>query len=754
MFGKIVRVFGILLIILLSAACIFFSIVERDMDLQNLNTNFSKILTFPGIFEDRFYDWRMQKTLPPTAYDDRLVLVKIDEPSLQTPSIGRWPFTRMVWVKFMHKMESFGAKVVAFDVFFPEPEKTCVAEHEGPDIQLAQAIREFQMRPGYRVILPYSLNVDGYKTEREFKEVPDSLFNFVADTRQAKDLNLKPMSISKDAWPVPTLVKAESGLAHIESSSDSDGIYRHYQFIANVDELYFPSFGVMTYQYYTEDKPVLELMSLGEYHLKIKDGSIRLNQKGEARVRWFGDQNAYPGVSLKDVLAAPDTDPKMIQSFKDKIVFIASTAFGAHDFRHTPIDPQLPGIFFHMNVVSMLLNGTYFRSAADSTLYSWLILIFGTLIMVLVQIFGLPLLDLGVVASLIIGLFYLDTYYLLPRGYEIKLFFCLFSIGACYAWNTFLNFYNSNKDKAFLKQAFGTYISPELIDEMYKTGTPPQLGGTEGIITAYFTDIAGFSTFSEKLTATQLVELLNEYLTAMTDILLEEGGTLDKYEGDAIIAFFGAPMPMPDHAERAVRVSIKMQERLAELRAKWKSEAPKWPEIVHHMRMRIGINSGSIVTGNMGSAQRMNYTMMGDSVNLAARLEAAAKQYGIFTQIAAAVKNLIGDTFVLRELDTLRVVGKSEPVTTYDVLGLTGKTDENLLKLQTEFHKGLALYKAQKWDEAIETFKVSNECENLRYPELAGKKTNPSLIYIERCEYFKQNPPGADWDGVYTLTEK
>ncbi len=754
MFGKIVRVFGILVVVLISATCVFFSIMEREMDVVDTNTTFSKILTFPGIFEDRFYDWRMRKTLSTTSYDDRLVLVKIDDASLQSPVVGRWPFTRMVWVKFMHKMEAYGAKVVAFDVFFAEPEQSCANVGEGPDHALAASIRQFQSHPGHKVILPYSLNVDGMKTDREFKDVPDALFNFVCDTRQAKDLNLKPMSISKDVYPIPPLIATEAGLAHIEASSDNDGIYRHYQFIANVDDLYFPSYSLMAYQYFTEDKPVLELLSPGEYQLKTKKGAILLNQKGEAKVRWFGEARAYPDVSLMDIMVAADDDAKMIQKFKDKVIFVGSTAFGANDFRHTPIDPQMSGIFYHMNVLSMLLNGNYFRSAADSTFYSWLILILGTIIMVLVQIFALPLLDLAVVTGLVGGLFYLDTYFLLPKGYEIKLFFCLFSIGACYAWNTFLNFYYSNKDKAFLKQAFGTYISPELIDDMYKNGTPPKLGGAEGIITAYFTDIAGFSTFSEKLTATQLVELLNEYLTAMTDILLEEGGTLDKYEGDAIIAFFGAPMPLPDHAVRAVRVSVRMQERLGQLRQKWKNESPKWPEIVNHMRMRIGINTGSIVTGNMGSTQRMNYTMMGDSVNLAARLEAAAKQYGIFTQISKAVKDLIGDAFVLRELDTLRVVGKSEPVTTYDVLGITGKVDDNLLKLQSEFHKGLALYKSQQWDQALEVFKQCVELENLRYPDLAGKKTNPSLIYIERCEYFKQNPPGADWDGVYTLTEK
>ncbi|MEK6626455.1 MAG: CHASE2 domain-containing protein, partial [Bdellovibrionota bacterium] len=341
MFGKIVRVFGIMVVILISTTCIFFSMMEREMDITETNPTFSKILNFPGIFEDRFYDWRMRKTLSATSYDDRLVLVKIDDASLQSSIVGRWPFTRVVWAKFMHKMQAFGAKVVAYDVFFAEPEKSCNNTDGDPDHLLAESIRNFQTRPGHKVILPYSLNVDGQKTDREFKDVPEALFNFVCDTRQAKDLNLKVMSISKDAYPIPALIQTEAGLGHIEASPDNDGIYRHYQFISNVDDLYFPSYGLMAYQYFTEDKPILELLAQGEYQLKTKKGSILLNQNGEAKVRWFGEPRAYPDLSLMDVISARDDDSKMIQKIKGKIIFIGSTAFGANDFRHTPIDPQM-----------------------------------------------------------------------------------------------------------------------------------------------------------------------------------------------------------------------------------------------------------------------------------------------------------------------------------------------------------------------------------------------------------------------------
>jgi len=212
-------------------------------------------------------------------------------------------------------------------------------------------------------------------------------------------------------------------------------------------------------------------------------------------------------------------------------------------------------------------------------------------------------------------------------------------------------------------------------------------------------------------------------------------------------------MPLADHAERAIRTALRMQESLGTLRVKWTSEGDKWPVIVHQMRMRIGINTGEIVTGNMGSKMRMNYTMMGDAVNLAARLEESAKQYGIYTQISHFTYNEVKDKFIFRELDTIRVVGKSEPITTYEPLMSIDQNDPVLLKIQELFSKGLACYKAQKWEEAIAHFSESLKYEYERYPTLT-KKANPSKIYIERCEEFKITPPPENWDGVYNLTHK
>jgi adenylate cyclase len=750
---RVVRVLGVIFIVLFSAFSVFISLSLREIDEMDNPDKFK----YTSYFEDRFYDIRMNLNRDPKAFFNNVVLVKIDEYSLE--HTGRFPFTRTWWAKFMDKMTTFGSKVVAFDVFFVEPETACPGV-DSPDQIFRDAIVRYQQSGNRKVILPYSMNVDARgKTNRDFDEVPEVLYNYILSANvQGPGADLRAQLVSKDAFPHPIFHDTEAPMGHIEAIPDADGVMRHYQTVSNVETLYFGSFSLATSMAYTGDTPKLVVPGSGvESYIEYANGKKQgVNSKGESKVRWLGASEAFPSVSLWDIINAKDDDPDMKLIFENAAVFVGSTAFGAHDLRHTPVDHQLPGVYFHMNMFLNMMQGAFLKSVAESTMVSWVMLLGGTLVMVLIQLFGKPVLDLIVVTLLLGGLFSLDLYFLLPQGYEVKLFFCLFSILACYSWNTFLNFYLSNKDKAFLKNAFGNYISPELIDEMYQSGEPPKLGGNEGVITAYFTDIASFSTFSEKLSATKLVELLNEYLTAMTDILLEERGTLDKYEGDAIIAFFGAPMKLTDHAQRACRVACRMQYTLLDLRKKWTSEGEKWPKIVHEMRMRIGINSGSIVTGNMGSTQRMNYTMMGDSVNLAARLEEAAKQYGIYTQISSFTKDLIVDEseFLIREIDNLRVVGKSEPVTTYEIVGLADKATDVEKKLAPLFNQGRQLYRTQKWDEAIAVFKETLELEYLRYPELKGKKTNPSEIYLKRCEEFKEVPPPPNWDGVYTLTEK
>ncbi len=744
MIPKLIKYTGLFLIVTFSSLSILFSLTSREIEDRQVRTR----LSYANLLEDRFYDFRMLKTLDQSETDKRIVLVAIDDYSIK--KIGRWPFPRDNYSKLMRKLKHFGAKVIVYDVFFSEEGLACPGS--SVDAGMASAVKDFQSIPGNKVILGYSQSF--YPHEETFKEIPEIMYDFILDTKQVENASLRQFYMEKNAFPIPVLVGANPAIAHVQGSADVDGIFRHYPVVGHVDEFYFPSLALSAYQHFTHARPVLEMLGPENYNLKIEEGTLNLNVRGESKIRWSGGSSIFPTISFWDILNAADDDSQMFEQLKGHIIFIGSTAFGAHDLRHTPISPILPGVYLHMNVTKMFLDGKFFISENDSAYYSWLILIAGTLAILLIQFFGNALLDLFSVMVIAGGIYYFETYVLIPQGHNTKLFFCLFSIVSCYSWNTFLHFYLANKDKAFLKKAFGSYISPELIDEMHKRGQGPKLGGESGIRTAFFSDIQGFSSFSEKLSATRLVELLNQYLSAMTDILLEEKGTLDKYEGDAMIAFFGAPVPLEDHAKRSCMVAHRMQERLLELNNEWTGQGGKWPTEVCEMRMRIGINTGEIVTGNMGSVLRMNYTMMGDAVNLAARLESSAKQYGVFTHVASSTVKEAGEDFLWRDLDLMKVVGRREPIETFELLGVKHEAPDYILELEEKFNRGIELYRQRDFTGAIDFFRQTLILEWQRFPSLKRRGINPSEVYLHRCQQYQQNPPPKSWDGVWVLRNK
>jgi adenylate cyclase len=312
--------------------------------------------------------------------------------------------------------------------------------------------------------------------------------------------------------------------------------------------------------------------------------------------------------------------------------------------------------------------------------------------------------------------------------------------------------------KAQIKGMFGTYVSPALVNRMVESGESPQLGGHEDEITAYFSDIQGFSTFSEKLPPDRLVELMNEYLTACTDIVQEEGGTLDKYIGDAVVAMFGAPIGLPDHAFRACVATQRVQKKLLELRVKWQSEGDKWPAIVWRMQSRIGLNSGNCIIGNMGSRTRFNYTMMGDNVNLAARMESQAKSWGVYTMCADATKLACeqhgGDRVVFRPLGQIVVMGRSRPVPFHEIVGLKEDVTPETLECLRLFAEGLARYYARDWDGAVALFERSQLLEPNIPGKTPGVSSNPSLVFADLARAYREHPPAEGWDGVHVAKSK
>jgi class 3 adenylate cyclase/CHASE2 domain-containing sensor protein len=434
-----------------------------------------------------------------------------------------------------------------------------------------------------------------------------------------------------------------------------------------------------------------------------------------------------------------------------KIFIIGSTAPSMFDIVSVPLDQEYPGVEVHASLMNSMLTNTFIIKL-DKWRETIILLLIGILIgfiaFMLKPLPGALLTVAGVAVYFLIAMQLFGAQNLwIPIARPVITIILTYTVVMVYRYIT------EEKDRKFLQNTFKAYLSPELIDIMYKERQMPTLGGEEGVRTAYFTDIQGFSTFSEKLgSPTRLVELLNEYLSAMTDILLARYGTLDKYEGDAIIAFFGAPMPMPDHALQACATALDMQTRLGELRAKWAGEGDKWPQIVHEMRMRIGVNTGAITTGNMGSKVRMNYTMMGDAVNLAARLESAAKQYGVYTMISDATYEIVKDQFEARLVDNLAVVGKSEPVKVYELMCIKGGLDPAQQKMVAIYNQGVERYFKRDWAGAIELLTQSHQLEPFRL--IAPKGMTPSKKILEYCTDFNANPPPPEWDGVSRLTSK
>jgi class 3 adenylate cyclase/CHASE2 domain-containing sensor protein len=478
-----------------------------------------------------------------------------------------------------------------------------------------------------------------------------------------------------------------------------------------------------------------------------KNVQIPLTPNNDFIITFFGPKKVpFKYFSYYDIL-----NNNVQGDLDGKIFIVGSSASGLFDLKTVPIDKQYPGMEVHASIMNSLLTNTFITRLSDIQNFA-ILLIVGMIIGFISYMFK-PV--IGIISSLLSLFIYglIAFHFFSENKIWIEIARPLLTIIFSFSAVMVFRYITEERNRKFLQNTFKQYLSPELIDIMYKNRKQPALGGDEGVRSAFFTDIQGFSTFSEKLgSPTRLVELLNEYLGEMTDILLKHFGTLDKYEGDAIIACFGAPMQMDDHAYQACMTALDMQNALAKLRKKWISEGDKWPQIVHEMRMRIGINSGIITAGNMGSSIRKNYTIMGDAVNLAARLESAAKQFGVYTMISQATYDLVKDYFIVRQVDKIQVVGKSEPVVVYELISDKSTLTADYGALLALYNDGLSLFYKQQWDAAIDILKKAHDIEP--YRTVAPDGMTPSLKIIRYCEYYKDNPPGADWDGVSKLTSK
>ncbi|MCU0845497.1 MAG: CHASE2 domain-containing protein [Spirochaetes bacterium] len=426
-----------------------------------------------------------------------------------------------------------------------------------------------------------------------------------------------------------------------------------------------------------------------------------------------------------------------VEKLRDHSVIMGLTATATSDIGVTPLSSEYMMVGTYHNIANTILQKSFIRKVDPLVSYGLMLLValvIGLAIQrlpavrsVVATVVSFILINAGIFAAFAFSRIWIDQV-----GVSLALLLPALAIIAT-------KFVSEESQKRFIKSAFSHYLSPHVIDEIIKNPESLNLGGEMREISIFFSDVAGFSTISEKLTPPQLVTLLNEYLSEMTDIILSYDGTVDKYEGDAIIAFFGAPHPYPDHAAKLCMAAIDMKKRLAEMRERWRSIGQQ------ELKVRMGMNTGNAVVGNMGSRTRMDYTMMGDSVNLAARLEGANKYYSTYAMISENTYLQSKDHIEARELDLIKVVGKNEPIKVYELLGKKGNLPDYMLEMLIKYYEGLELFRARDWKAARTAFRAG-----LKIVEDDG----PCKTYVERCSEFIETPPPKNWDGVYKLKTK
>jgi adenylate cyclase len=765
-----------------------------------------------SFFENRAMDWRFQMRWELDSPAD-IIYVNMDPEFIM--NYGEKPWNRELFANTAQSIvELGGAKAIFFDFVLSPSTATLMVPDENiraSDTSMAQVIRSFSsqiiLAASYSsLMLPhmdrpaiFPLKYKGRYDPKTnaFPETPTfPIWNFNWGTVATINTDLEMNAGAVERW-VPVFAEVENEaysknfLAALKKwlklpAGSVEVTDDHFVLRSEDGEIINEVPRVMPYTFYTtaihlvcayygliptiavnhfDDR--LELRDFSENLIK----TIPLTRGQMLEVNWFSGwfSPTNQHLSMARVLGKFDewidgdeSVRRGVESwfgrFKDALVLVGPTDPFFQDDAPTPFDPvEAPRVAVHGNLAKTILADKFIQRLPKGANYLAILALTAVVSLMFTNTgaHGLTT-KLGGVLILVgytsvVFIFFSNYHLVIPLVAPVGSAFSASLVGVV------VQLIIEERQKGRIKGMFGTYVSPELVDQMVDSGEDPQLGGEEVIISAYFSDIESFSAFSEILTPSQLVDVMNEYLTAMTEILQEEGGTLDKYIGDAIVAMFGAPLPMKDHALRGCVASQRMQKMQRELCKKWQSEGAKWPERVFRMRTRIGLNTGHATVGNMGSTTRFNYTMMGDTVNLAARSESGAKAYGVYTMVVEETMKearKFGDDCVFRFLDKMIVKGRTQPVTMYEIMGLKEDLSEDDFSCAEEYTRGIQKYLSQDWDAAINLFEASAQYEVWQPGRNEGIATNPSLILIERSHQYKEDPPGDDWDGVYVMTSK
>lgn len=664
-------------------------------------------------------DWRFRNFSDARRADPRLALVMIDQGSLDRFEKDGvyWPWPRSLYGAALDFLNAAGAKTVVFDLLFTSPS----AIGTDQDRELAAAMRRFG-----NVVSAMETSPDA--DPRRPATLPE---------RFALGASRVPATMRGAAHPpIPGLLAASAALGDVAARPDLDGVFRRVHLAVRIGSRAYPTMPAAAAIAATGK-------SLDELAPPTRDphGRMRIRFHGHALGR-DERKRTYPVYPIGNLILSwqemqegrrPALDPLL---FKDKVVFIGASASGLLDNRPSPVSPVFPGTEIIAAAADNLINRDFLLPAprwAGALLVALALLAAGLAsrlargVLIALALVGLASAALaGVSIAAFRGGSHVD---LVAPQFALWLGF-----GAASAWG----FAVEGRRSRFIQGAFGHYLSPEIVRRIAESPDSLQLGGERREVTFYFSDIAGFTSFSEKLDPESLTKLMNAYLGEMTETVLETGGTLDKYIGDAVMAFWGAPLPVENHALVACKAALENQRKLARLREAWTARG--WPPV----RNRIGLNTGPAIIGNMGSAKRFSYTAIGDNVNLASRLEGANKPYGTGIMISESTRRAAGEAIEVRELDYVKVKGKSQPIRVYELLGLKGEVEPRALEKARRFEGALAALRGGRLDEAAAGFRA-----------LAAEfDDEASKLYLERCAELRAAPPPEGWDGSFALTEK
>ncbi len=616
-----------------------------------------------------------------------VIVVAIDEPSFQEIN-KQWPWPRSFHGKLISELKKAGAKVVAFDIMFVEPSK-----YKGDDLKFEKAIKK-----AGNVVLGASIS----------------------------QVKRKGYSQTIFVQPLQELANAASSVALVNFFPDPDGIIRHGRLIINN----MPTLSFAAALLSFSPKKQNEWLNRDLYSLQ------------PFLINFAGASGSITTVSYYQVLNRKKYLPDNF--FKNKIVLVGLASDAAVEVTRSAVDSfptpffrfsrkNMFGVEIHANTVATILEGLPLKEV-DSPL---LFFIFAIIVSIPIFFRKYPIRLAVTVISLIIFISGISIWLFLTQGIVLHMGVPLFTLAISGVGWGLTGYFSTYKEKKKIRGAFDRYVPPAVVEQVLKNPHLLNLGGEKKFLTVLFSDIRGFTSLSEKISPETLIYLLNDYLGKMTDKVFSNNGTLDKYIGDAIMAVYGAPITRNDHADAACITALEMIEALDEVAPLWIKEGLNKPQI------GIGINSGDMVVGNIGSYKHFDYTVIGDEVNLASRLEGLTKEYGVPIIVGENTKNAVTEEFTFRELDLVKVKGKLKPVKIFHLVK-RGKVDAKLNELFHKSLEGLNLYRKGNWSDAL---KIFEEILKL-YPD-----DRPSQLFFNRCKILMENEPET-WDGIWKMTTK